>query len=130
MSKTKTQNPPIHQETTKPTKSACRLCNEDVWFCYIKGEPTRLDPHPLTLKGEAVALLCNLHTYEVGFGRSMPFRRRAAHIQAGYPMYGHIYSSHHCEVQWQGEAVEKTWGTSLIDNREPFNNEQHERPPF
>lgn len=96
------------------------------------GEATVLDPTPLTLSGEAAALVKGVPTYHVGVLRdSHVYRRRASHIEKGYPQYGHIYAAHQCDTVWEDTLfTENTWGTSLIDTREIFPYDRSEHPPY
>lgn len=112
-----------HLVSTRPSVSTCPKCKRVIMFCYVHGEPTRLEPIRLNLVGEAIALVAGAKTYDMqSIGNRWGFRRIPEMIRRGLPTYGHIYPSHMCGL---------TYGPEHVDSREIFGTQhQSDEPPF
>lgn len=92
---------PQHLITTPPHGGRCAKCRAAILTCMCYGEPTSLDAVHLSLRGEAMALVAGIATYEVTvLGRGHPFPRSVFHISNGLPKYSYIHPAHRCGVSW------------------------------
>jgi len=90
---------PEYLVTTKAKAAACPSCGAAVMTGLIWGERRYIDPVPLSLRGEAAALVLGQKTYELSWlGR--PTERQVYHIQAGLPAHWKIHARHRCGVCW------------------------------
>jgi hypothetical protein len=112
---------PQHLISTPPRRSQCRRCGAYVLWCYVKGTGRRLDPTPVTLHGEAVALLAGAHTYMVAIlGRHGPVLRSAAMITRGLPEYGRIHAGHLCGLDLSHYPDGRVWFADASPEICPF----------
>jgi hypothetical protein len=88
------------------------------------GEPTSIENVHLSLRGEAVALVAGIRTYDItALGRAHPFPRMVDHIKHGLPKYSYIHPGHRCGVSWNDVAN--------LDDRRLFDDHSPEgEPPF
>lgn len=93
--------PPEHLVTTAPKPGWCPRCGAEVLNGYVWGERSQIDRVPLNLLAEAMALVLDGRTYQIGgYAKGLPMERRACHIREGLPTHGHIHARHRCGVCW------------------------------
>lgn len=89
----------------RPT--ACARCNKPTRTGYVRGVRVQCDRMWLNPKGELLALVSGLRTYQTQLGgRGKVFQRRPDHIEKGIPQWGKILAEHRCEHRWQPDSFD------------------------
>lgn len=93
--------------STNIRPSACSRCGKPINTGYVSGGRVYLDRMWLSLKGELLALVSGLKTYQTQLGgRGKVFVRRPYHIERGAPEWGKILAQHRCEHRWSADSFE------------------------
>lgn len=103
---TKRRPQPQHLICTPVRTGTCSTCRSSILLAVSYGEPVRLDPVHLNLKGEMLSLLSGGKTFTAGDSRDGAVRLRSTEmITRGLPDYAWIHPSHRCWASWKDPSV-------------------------
>jgi hypothetical protein len=97
-----------HLICTPPRASTCPQCKTKILVAHCYGEPVRLDCAHLNRRGEVIALISGIGTYQWGDTRDEKVRRRSpGMIAKEWPLIAWVHADHRCGFQWQPEHLEQ-----------------------
>lgn len=123
-SKKKRERPaPRYLVTTIPKVSRCIKCRRVMLSAYVFGDRITIDPQPVNLRAEAMALIMGIGTYEMSLiGKPYPRHRNKFDIRDGLPSYGRVHPQHCCGMQWTDPQYR--------DSRKIFDYDKNAPCPF
>lgn len=113
--KTKPRSHPMAART-KPRQGWCHDCRAIIWAATYDALPLKMDPYPLTPKGELIAHLWGLRTWLVAKGELTIWRRHYLAIRTSPTgIGGFILRDHQC-------GLPIPWGDERRDLTQPRDN--------
>jgi hypothetical protein len=120
----KQRPPPEHLVCTAPKASVCGSCGVKVLRALAYGERVRLDVAHINRKGEVVALISGIGTYQWGDTKDEHVRRRnAGMISRQWPAVAWVHADHRCGFVWDQEYLD----TRIPSGGLPYSQSE---PPF